>query len=312
MSIIAKFETNLFRTAISIQKALMNPRLIAQKIKHKFDLAFLWEKNYLDLKAKKHHGGFKLGLPEKIDKVCSDLRSADINVLEYAVDISKYETFLKKANYSKYPHYHFGGTDRDSTRKKLEHFIAADLLDLNEKDIYIDIASMDSPAADIYADVFRSTNYKQDLLLSTDINKRIIGGNACQMPVDDDFADKMALHCSFEHFENDNDIEFIKEASRVLAPGGKMCIVPLYLYSDYAIFFNPGAAKKGVIIEEDAEYYCLKGWRSRFGRVYDVTHLAERIRTNLKELELTVVHITNVPDIIPSGTMRFAALFEKK
>ena len=62
-----------------------------------------------------------------------------------------------------------------------------------------------------------------------------IGGDAASLPVPDGFATKMALHCSLEHFESDSDIRFFQEAHRVLSPGGKLVVVPLYLTERYFI-----------------------------------------------------------------------------
>jgi hypothetical protein len=72
--------------------------------------------------------------------------------------------------------------------------------------------------------------YRQDLSFPEGIVGNVIGGDTADMPVRDAFANKMALHCSFEHFENGSDIGFIREASRVLRNPGKLIIVPLYLF----------------------------------------------------------------------------------
>jgi len=68
-------------------------------------------------------------------------------------------------------------------------------------------------------------------------NGNTIGGNATDMLITDGVATKMALHCSFEHFEGDEDIRFIKEADKVLRGEGKMCILPLYLFN--TMLFKP-------------------------------------------------------------------------
>ena len=68
------------------------------------------------------------------------------------------------------------------------------------------------------------------------ISDNVIGGYvAANMPLEDGFATKMGLHCSFEHFEGDADMRFIGEASRVLETAVRLCIVPLHLFNTYAI-----------------------------------------------------------------------------
>ena len=49
------------------------------------------------------------------------------------------------------------------------------------------------------------------------------------MPLPEGVRDQDSSHCSFEHFEGDSDIGFIRETARVPRPGGAACIVPLYL-----------------------------------------------------------------------------------
>lgn len=89
-----------------------------------------------------------------------------------------------------------------------------------------------------------------------------IGGDAGSMPVEDSFATKMALHFSLEHFEQDPDIRFIKEAIRVLRKGGKWCILPLYLFNRYAIKTDPSVLPRGDISFKN------KSYRAQFNMKY--------------------------------------------
>ena len=103
--------------------------------------------------------------------------------------------------------------------------------------------------------------YRQDLEFPEGIHGNVIGGDASNMPLEDESATKMALHCSFEHFEKNSDIEFIIEANRVLCKGGKLCIVPLYLSNKYVVQTDPSILPFGGIpFENDAILYCAKGW----------------------------------------------------
>ena len=73
------------------------------------------------------------------------------------------------------------------------------------------------------------------------------------MDVPDAFADKLFLHNSFEHFEGDADTGFVREAWRVLKPGGRVCIVPLYLSTRHQILTDPFVDRRGVVWDPDAE-----------------------------------------------------------
>jgi hypothetical protein len=184
------------------------------------------------------------------------------------------------------------------------------LLDLNPDDVYVDIASAMSPVPEIYAKLYRCTSYKQDLIYTTDIKKYTLGGNAAKIPVPNEFFNKMALHCSFEHFEGNSDIAFLKEAERVLSKNGKVCIVPLYLNSTYGIVTNPTLLTKATIFEDDAVIHCMKGTNEKYGRNYDIPHLISRVANNTN-LKLTVYAVTNEKDVDCSCYVKFASLLEK-
>jgi SAM-dependent methyltransferase len=177
--------------------------------------------------------------------------------------------------------------------------------------VYIDVASSNSPSAEIYHKLYGCKTYRQDLIFQRGICGNTIGGDACNMPIKDGFATKMALHCSFEHFEQDSDIRFIKEASRILQKGGKLCIVPLYLSDDHIILINPtNLPRGGLQFDSDAKLYCVKGWAPRHVRYYDVPHLITRIIENT-DLEPTVYVVQNEKEADTSCYVKFIAVFEK-
>ncbi len=241
-------------------------------------------------------------------RILEGLGSFGIKTKEFAIDVERYKKYFNEAGYKKkYPNYY----PWNIAEKSLEHFIAAELLSIQEGSVYIDIASENSPAPEIYSRLFGCRAYRQDLNYPEGFNGERIGGDASNMPVPDGFADRMALHCSLEHFECDSDIAFVKEAYRVLRPGGRCCIVPLYMYEKYAVQTDP-LFSGGVEFEDDATVYCARGWNNRHGRFYDPAHLKERILDNLGGLSYTIYRITNVKDVDASCYVRFALLLEKR
>jgi hypothetical protein len=122
----------------------------------------------------------------------------------------------------------------------------------------------------------------------------------------------MALHNSFEHFEKDADTRFIKEASRVLVKGGKLCILPLYLSENYLIMTDPSVVTKGENpFENDVTLYCVKGNGIRHARFYDIDNFIKRVVNHLGDLHLTIYVIQNEKDIDESCYVKFVAIFEK-
>lgn len=242
-------------------------------------------------------------------RISKELATLDINVVDYMIDVDRYRKYFHAAEYvSRYPEYY----KFNRAEKSLEHFIAADILKLDKNDVYIDIASEHSPVPDIYTRLFGCKSYRQDLAYPPGLNGDRIGGDAANMPVGQEFATRMALHCSFEHFEGDADVKFIREVDRVLCDGGMLCCVPLYLFDTYAIQTDPDiAVREHVEFEPDAVVYCAEGWGNRHGRFYDPIHFKKRVVDSLGNMRLTVYHIQNTKDVDPSCYARFAFLIEK-
>lgn len=256
-----------------------------------------------------------LGIPHDPiiqNQIISELKINKFRVVDFYVDQYDYQMYLEQAQYNKYKKYYNGGTKPKFIEKSLEHYLAAKLLDISTNDIYIDVANEASPAPEIYSDLYGCTAYKQDLIFQKGIHGNVIGGDAADMPVSDGFATKMALHCSFEHFEGNSDVLFIKEANRVLRSGGKLCILPLYLFNQYAIQVNPAHyVFSHRDFDSDAVLYCGKGF-GRHGRFYDVDHLKSRIKNNLQDLDMTIYVIANEKQMDPTCYVKFAATFQKK
>lgn len=246
------------------------------------------------------------------NEIISKLNDDNYNLLDLYIDEDDYREYVDQAGYNKFPNYYGGGTSSEFFNKSLQHYLAAKLLNLSHEDVYGDIACSVSPATDIYQEMYRCKTYRQDLGAPEGIHGDTIGGDAGNMPVEDGFFTKMGLHCSFEHFEQDSDINFIKEAGRVLKKGGKLCIIPLYLSDEYTMLSNPAyMVKSNTPIEEGAILYCQKRLGQGYARFYDVPHLTTRVKNNLNGLKLTIYVIQNGKDVDPSCWVRFVALFEK-
>lgn len=247
------------------------------------------------------------------DDIFNDFKKNSINVETMVIDVQDYEQYVSKAEYSNFPRYYDGGKAYNFPEKSLEHYLSAKLLGIASDDIYIDIANGGSPAPQIFRKLYGCTVFLQDLIFKEGLNGNVIGGDASNMPIEDGFATKMALHCSFEHFEHNADITFIKEANRVLRKGGKLCIIPLYMFDKYAIQTDPAVLPFGGIpFDEDAVLYCAKGWGERHGRFYDVAHFVSRIVKNMQELNVTIFVVENEKKVDSSCYVKFIALFEKE
>ena len=247
--------------------------------------------------------------PGSEDRIINRLQTMGVKVKNFKIDVADYQHYFAAARYSKdYKDYY----PFSISEKSLEHYLAAKLLNLNESDVYIDVASENSPVPEIYHRLFGCRTYRQDVVYPPGLNGDMIGGDASNMPVPPEFASKIGLHCSFEHFEGNSDINFIRETSRILISGGRVCIVPLYILEKYAIQTDPLFVDSSEIhFEDDAIVYCAKGWGNRHGRFYDPEHFVTRVCNNLGDLKIIFYRFTNFKDVDESCYARFAILIEK-
>lgn len=270
--------------------------------------ALFWDRLYLAMREPKIRGTVPYD-PNRDEAIARQLVDQGFNVRRIAVDSEDLNRFRERADYGRA---YRGPLASGLPEKVLEHYLAATLLGLCPDDVVIDVASQHSPASNIYRRLYGCSTYRQDLLFPPGLCGDRIGGDAARMPIPDGFATALTLHNSFEHFEGDTDMRFLREAGRVLRPGGRMCIVPLFLRDSYAIQCDPIALPSGGhTLEPDAVAWCARGWRDRHGRFYDVAHLDSRIRQNLGPLRMQIVVLDHAMDIHAACYARFIALFER-
>lgn len=294
-----------------MQKALKHPEKAYKFAVWKMKEKLLWDYYYEAIREPK----VKSAVPRINNEIIvEELKKKGFNVIDFKINVTHYRQYVNNAEYHKIQSFYgIGGKGDVFSEKSLEHYLAAELLNLSPNDVYIDIANAYSPTPEIYHKLYGCKVYTQDLVFKKGIHRNTIGGDASNMPVADGFATSMALHCSFEHFEQDADIRFIKEASRVLAKGGKLCILPLYLFEKYIILTDPSMLPKGnAPFESDAILYCVKGYGNRHGRFYDVSHFIDRVANNLNNLKLTIYVVQNEKEVDSSCYVKFIALFEKE
>ena len=293
-----------------LRAAMRRPGKLKENFLGTLRSSLMWDSLYRSLPEPKISGEVPVGDPQMHIVVKDQLIKAGIVVKDLRIDMRNYKSFLLRAAYNKYPYYYNGGKENQIHEKSLEHFVAAELLDLNDKDVYIDIANGDSPSPDIYNRIFGCRTYAQDMYFK-EAREGVIPGNACSMPVADGFASKMALHNSFEHFEDNDDVCFMQEANRVLQPGGRLCIIPLFLYTAFANQTDPSVVRDYSIFDSGATIFATRGWLNRFGRHYDVSHFIARIMKARRDFDLTVYYMLNEKEVDSSCYAKFVALFER-
>ncbi len=246
--------------------------------------------------------------PPDYYKIKEDFERSGVEIIPYIINVNEFRSWLKDADF---PEYYVKAYGTLFIEKALEHYVGAKLLELKKNDILIDVAASNSPWFEISERLYGCTSYALDLVFPPGINGKKIGADATKMPLPDGFATKMALHCAYEMFEGDADIRFLPEAYRVLAKGGKMVILPLYMHNFYFADSSPLSDRRGLDYQGAIRVWRDDGHRVRFSRKYSVEAFKKRVVSNLCGFKLKIYYIENEKEVSPICYLKFAAVFEK-
>jgi hypothetical protein len=246
----------------------------------------------------------------KIDyhRIKKDFEARGIEVVPYQIDINEFKAWLSKANFPEYYSNSYGDV---FSEKALEHYVGSKLLNLYKGDVLIDVAASSSPWFEISERMYNCTTYALDLDFPAGMNGKKIGADATAIPLPNSFATKMALHCAYEMFEGDADIRLLPEAYRVLAGGGKMVILPLYMHNFYFADSSPLSDRRDLDYQRAARVWRDDGYKVRFSRKYSVEAFLGRVVNNLTGFKLKIFYIENEKEVSPACYLKFAAVFEK-
>ena len=181
--------------------------------------------------------------------------------------------------------------------KTLEHYLSWKYLNITASDLVIDVAAAGSP----FAEVLRQKKiraYRQDLVYPVGVNGYEIGGDAGNMPIPDQFADVLTLHCAFECFQGDADVKFAQNVSRILAKGGRVGIVPLYIDTIPFVKTSPWCDKRKIQAESEAHWLWRDDqYKAPFSRHYSPESFVERIVSVIPPISGRVIFFTNLKQL---------------
>ena len=176
----------------------------------------------------------------------------------------------------------------------------------------IDIAAAVSPFADIARRLYGCQTYRQDLIYPPGVHGDRIGGSAADLPLPDGFATKLVLHNSIEHFENDADIGFLREAQRILRPGGVCVILPIFMAAHFSDITDPFVDRSGLRFDPGARVHYVRHWAGgRFSRHYDVAALRTRLLANLTDVDVRLIYVQDPEVISHVGDEHLILVFRK-
>lgn len=209
-------------------------------------------------------------------------------------DEQEFALFEQELNFSQE---YLKGANKRYRRKIMEYYIANELLNFenwNSQDIYIDIGAANSPFA-IYLREKKGLNaFALDLEQGLYKDKEYyLQEDATHMHFEDNSVKAMSIQSAFEMFVGNADTNFIKEAARVLKPGGKVIILPLYMHKQFLSTVSPNYYHKG--FDDEGALECIRidcrGGVS-LGRFYSVNKLTERVLDQAEKSGLSAKVLT--------------------
>lgn len=224
---------------------------------------------------------------EHLREIEQRLQDTGISVRSLDVSPEEFQAFKKQFPF---PERYFASSDALREEKLLEHFIAYKLCDLesaiHQKNAgtvnvgfrYVDVAGGGSRWAEMLrekglqafaidlkiAPVYKNVDYYRQL-------------DAKATDFADSSVSAMSLQCAYEMFIRDDDVLLIDEINRVLKPGGKVVVVPLYMNTTYGGFSSPDYYGRGYADPGAEEWIRQDLWEIPFAREYDVKRLNERV-----------------------------------
>jgi len=177
--------------------------------------------------------------------------------------------------------------DGPFSKKPLEFYGTWRLLDPRPEDVLLDAAG----GVYTYVDLVNvRERYLHDLSIAPALRQRLeplvtcLESDAAHIPLPDASVDKISCHHSFEHFEGDSDIRFIGEIQRLLRPGGRACILPIFIAGRYYEMTTDFTLAKRYdrlarrLIDPTAQ---LPGGNG-YARVYDAAALRRRVLDSIE------------------------------
>lgn len=208
------------------------------------------------------------------------LREEGIEVYDYVPRIEDFAVF-QAANY--FPLDYHGGINGPVWHEKLvEHWLAFDRLGLSgyqPADVYVDVAAGGSPWAKTLRERLGISSFAIDLNVNPAYTHLSFyrAEDATATTFADASVDGMSLQCAYEMFVGDDDINFIKELARILKPGGKAVISPLYMHTHYCAYSSPRYYGKGYSDPVAKEYVFPDVLEVPSSRKYDARELKRRV-----------------------------------
>lgn len=219
--------------------------------------------------------------PSELDEIEQALRQSGIQLHDLNADPQEFAKFQAEQWFP--DNYHGGPNGNVWQEKLLEHWLSSKFLDLkghSSDDIYLDIAAASSPWVCMLRQRTPICAYAIDLCEAAPAHRDLPYyrvENATHTSFSASSVQSASLHCAYEMFTGDDDILLIHEAARILKPGGRMIILPLYMHTHYCAYSTPDFHGLGRTDPQAKEYVLLDACGIPSSRKYDAPALQRRV-----------------------------------
>ena len=225
---------------------------------------------------------------EELSNIEQDFIDLGISIINFQPSLSEFKKFQDQGWFP--IGYHGGVEGAVWDEKLLEHWIAADklgLMDFRENEVYVDVAAASSPWAKALREKRGINSFAIDLGEIGDQYRNLSYyrvENATQTSFQDASVKGVSLHCAFEMFVGDDDVNLIYELARILQYGGKAVILPLYMHTHHCGYSTAEYYGKGYADDAAKEYVRQDCSGIPFSRKYDANLLKYRILDTIESL----------------------------
>lgn len=244
-------------------------------------LALLWRKSGYQKWRLRNAPVYANPTPAELAMIERDLHALGVAIDDYTPSPEAFKNFQAEGWFPS--NYHGGNNSSAWDEKLLEHWISCERLSLmnyGKEDIFVDVAAASSP----WVQALRERKGLKTFAIDLDEVDPAYRNlpyyrieNATKTSFQNASVSGAALHCAYEMFMGEDDTRFINEAARILKPGGKIIILPLYMHTHYCAYATPEYYGKGYSDPAAKEYVRLDCSGVPSSRKYDAAKLKQRI-----------------------------------
>lgn len=251
---------------------------------------------------------------EALKRIEEDLLRLGMPVGSLEIERPGYEAFLARFPFpDAYP-----GSAEPAIRdeKRLEHYVAWLLAtpESPKRQPYLDVAACGSP----WVSLLRSRG-----VAATAIDLDPPPGSAGEAHYEQQDATRMryesgsigsaSLQCAFEMFHGDQDTRLVVELARVLRPGGRAVILPLYMHTHACHYHTPEYAGRSLGDFGSTAYLRPDCWGIPASRKYDATSLRCRVWDPARAAGLvpSLLVLRNREQVLPGTYLHFVLVLDK-